>query len=127
MRNFAGAGGLSATAITDLETSARFAIGKQHDHGQSLWASLQAAEKLLKFFISSKGGKFEHTHDLKKLAEKAYSLGLERVDHGIIDSVQCKAEVRYSQRIRDIEKVVDSHQAALKIGSIVANCLYGKR
>lgn len=127
MHNFGSDHDLSATAVTDLETSARSAIGDQHDYGQSLWASLQAAEKVLKFFISSKAGNFKYTHHLRELADKAHSLGLQRIDSDIIDKVQCKADVRYSQQIRDIKKVINSHQAALKIGSIVTNDLYGTR
>jgi len=115
---------LASGAITDFETSARFAVGNVHGYGQSLWASLQAAEKILKFFIASKGESFPQTHDLTKLANQAYTLGLPRIDEGLLQTVQCKAGVRYEHSKHTTQNVVSAHQDALKIALIVAESLF---
>lgn len=115
---------LAAGSVADLETSARFAVGNFHGYGQSLWASLQTAEKILKFFIASKGEKFPQIHDLTKLALQAYGLGLSQIDAALIERVQCKAGVRYEQRKYPIQKVVDAHQGALQIVYIVTESLF---
>lgn len=115
---------LASGTVTDFETSARFAVGNVHAYGQSLWASLQAAEKMLKFFIASKGESFPQTHDLTKLAKQAYTLGLPKIDEGLLTTCQCKAGVRYEQSKHTTQKVVTAHQGALKIALIVAESLF---
>lgn len=115
---------LASGVVTDLETSARFAVGTSHDYGQSLWASLQAAEKILKFFIVSKGEKFPKTHDISKLAKQAYGLGLPLIDADLLKLIQCKADVRYEQRKYSVKKVVDAHQGAMQIASLVTESVF---
>lgn len=115
---------LASGAVTDFETSARFAVGNAHGYGQSLWASLQAAEKILKFFIASKGDHFPQTHDLTKLANQAYTLGLPIIDEDLLKEVQCKAGVRYEQSKYTTQKVVSAHQGAIKIALIVVESLF---
>jgi len=115
---------LASGAITDFETSARFAVGNVHGYGQSLWASLQAAEKIMKFFIASKGETFPQIHDLTKLANQASTLGLPKIDESLLKTVQCKAGIRYEQSKHTTQKVVSAHQGALKIALIVAESLF---
>lgn len=115
---------LASGAVTDFETSARFAVGNANGYGQSLWASLQAAEKILKFFIASKGEHFPQIHDLTKLSNQADTLGLSRIDECLLKSVQCKAGVRYEQSKHTTQKVVSAHQAALRVALIVAESLF---
>lgn len=115
---------LASGAATDFETSARFAVGNAHGYGQSLWASLQAAEKILKFFIASKGAKFPQIHDLTKLANQARTLGLPSIDEGLLKTVQCKAGVRYEQSKHTTQKIVSAHQGALMVALIVTESLF---
>ena len=115
---------LALGAVTDFESSARFAAGNHASYGQSLWASLQAAEKMLKYFIKSKGEKFPNIHDLSKLVKQSHKLGLPVVSDNLLESVQCKAAVRYEQSNHTVEAVVNSHQGALQIALIVIKALF---
>lgn len=115
---------LALGAVTDFETSARFAVGNPAGYGQSLWGSLQAAEKILKYFIRAKGEKFPNIHDLSKLAKQSYKLGLPVVHEDLLKTVQCKAGVRYEQSSHTVERVVNAHQGALQIALIVIKALF---
>jgi HEPN domain-containing protein len=94
-----------AAAIADLHASAHAGIGDAHNYGQSLWLSLQAAGKMLKYFIQAKGEQFPHIHDLARLTKLAYTLGLQPIDTQLIDEVQCDANVRYTQQQYPVMKV----------------------
>ncbi|WP_084517657.1 HEPN domain-containing protein [Desulfatiglans anilini] len=115
---------LALGAVTDFESSARFAIDSSANYGQSLWASLQAAEKILKYFIKVKGQKFPATHCLSKLAEQSYKLGLPIIEKDLLITVQCSASVRYNQPNCKLDKVVNSHRSAIYIALIVLNALF---
>lgn len=118
---------LAASAITDLKASAKAGIDNAQVYGQSLWLSLQASEKMLKFFIQEKGEQFPHTHDLTRLTKIASKLCLPSIDNRIVDEVQCDASVRYAQQECPVTKVVNAHQCAVKIGSTVMHALYGDK
>lgn len=122
-----GGNELASGAVMDLEISARFATSEPQCYGQSLWASLQAAEKMLKCFIASKDEKFPPIHELSKLAKQAYALGLPQIDADLLKRVQCKADVRYGQQKYALEKVVGAHQGALQIASLVAEIVFPHR
>jgi len=115
---------LALGAVTDFESSARFAVGNPAGYGQSLWGSLQAAEKMLKYFIKAKGEKFPNTHVLSKLAKQSYKLGLPVVHEDLLTAVQCKADVRYERSSYTLERVVNAHKCALKVALIVVNALF---
>ncbi|MFC1524649.1 HEPN domain-containing protein [Thermodesulfobacteriota bacterium] len=111
-------------AVTDFKTSARFAVGNPTSYGQSLWSTLQAAEKILKYYIKVKGEKFPHIHNLSKLAKQSYKLGLPVINEDLLKVVQCEASVRYEQLSYTVERVVKAHQGALQIALIVIKALY---
>src|SRR5690242_18041249 len=67
---------LAHGAIADLKTSAQHLVDSRDDLGLSRWGSLQAAEKLLKHFLRSKGRQFPKTHNLSRLADIAARIGL---------------------------------------------------
>lgn len=115
---------IAAAAIADFHASAQAGIGNAHNYGQSLWLSLQAAEKMLKYFIQAKGEQFPHIHDLARLAKLAYTLGLQPIDNRVINEVQCAANVRYTQQEYPVLKVVNAHQGAVKIGSTIIQALF---
>ena len=45
------------------------------NYGQSNWASLQAAEKVIKSYILEKGGNHGRIHKLQQLCDAAAALG----------------------------------------------------
>ena len=67
---------LAREALDDLHQSASQLTATSPNYGFSRWASLQAAEKLLKSFITLKQQMPRKTHNLVDLAATAVSLGL---------------------------------------------------
>ncbi len=115
---------LVVAALSDIKASAKWAVGNASDYGQSRWASLQAAEKLLKFFIEKKELAFPRTHELSKLVSIAHNAGLPEINKKVLEKVQCDAGVRYSQKQYSIETIFEAHKGVIQIGSLVMNSLY---
>jgi hypothetical protein len=126
LNSFCRGNELVMTALSDLNASAKLATGNPSEYGQSRWASLQAAEKLLKFYIEKKRSSFPHIHELSRLEAKASKLGLPKIADSVLKAVQCSAGIRYSQQQQSVESVVGAHKGAMNIGSIVINALYPK-
>lgn len=115
---------LANAARADLTTSARHTIAGSEELGLARWASLQAAEKFLKFYLSQSGmNDPPRTHNLEKLLELANAHGLKNIRTGIVGLIQCDAGVRYEQRQHNLADVVESHQAAIEIGCSVIKTL----
>jgi hypothetical protein len=115
---------LAMSALLDLNASARYCVSGPTEYGQSRWSSLQAAEKLFKFYIEYKGHPFPKTHQLSELAPKAAALGLSVIDAKVLDAIRCDAGVRYEQRRHAVNDVVAAHHGALAIGSAVVAALF---
>jgi len=118
---------LVESAREDITASARAGVGNTKNYGQSLWLSLQAAEKLLKYYIKKADKKYPHTHDLSQLMNMANKIGLPFNDKRIIELVQCDAKVRYEKQSCHVTKIINANQSAVIIGSSVMNTLYGER
>ncbi len=115
---------LATAACRDLTTSARHTVAGDAELGLARWASLQAAEKFLKFYLPLSGmSSPPFTHKLKTLFELAEARGLPAPRPGIVDLIQCDASIRYEQRPLNIVDVVNAHQAAMEIGCIVTKTL----
>ena len=84
-------------------------------YGLSKWESLQAAEKVLKAFISAKGAKFKFTHILEDLALRAELLGLPLIPRAELRDIQCSPQVRYGDIPVTSREAVKAHQAALSV------------
>jgi hypothetical protein len=113
-------------AVADINQSARYLTDDIPNIGMSMWSSLQATEKLIKYYIEKKGGNYPKVHDLNKLLRVAYKLGLPNIDLEMVKAVQCSASVRYTRMETPIKNVVLSHQCAMHIGSLVALSLFGE-
>ena len=88
----------------------------------SKWGSLQAVEKFLKAFISSKGVTFPHSHNLQALANLAEASGLPTLSSTNIANVQCSAGVRYGGIVVLQTDAVEAYYSAIDIcGQIAAN------
>ncbi|GMV29157.1 MAG: hypothetical protein AMXMBFR59_12820 [Rhodanobacteraceae bacterium] len=116
---------LVVMAMSDLTSSARRAAGTPEEYGMSRWDSLQAAEKLLKFFLTQRGQSFPKSHNLADLFTLAASAGLPMPPKSFIDSIQCDAGVRYEVRPYTSTEVVHAHRAAVLVGYEVAAALGG--
>lgn len=109
--------------LADLKDSANYCINGRVTYGSSRWASLQAAEKFLKFYIEKNKENYLYTHDLDKLAKQAYSLGLPPIEAKIIEATNCDPAVRYQTSTASTSDIVNAHLGALKIGPIVIKTL----
>jgi len=114
---------LLLSGIRDVKSSAEYCVDSNSTHGLSRWASLQSAEKFLKFYIEQSGEQFPHTHDLKRLANQAYGLGLPLIEETVLDHIQCNASVRYESLQHKTLDVVKAHQNALMVGVLAMNTL----
>lgn len=114
---------LITIGLTDLKDSANYCVNGRITYGLSRWASLQAAEKFLKFYIEKKGEKYPYIHDLDKLAEQACRLGLPSIENKIIADTNCDPKVRYRTSTDLTSDIVDAHLGALRIGTLVIKTL----
>ena len=116
MRKYSSTSELVASARNDFVLAAKSAVSHANQSGQSLWHSLQGAEKLLKHYIQTKGEKFKYVHDLTDLVQQCYDLGMPAIDDGLISNVQCSPKVRYENYVYSSIKVVSANISSLKIG-----------
>jgi len=105
--------------------SVDYATGGFPNFGMSRWASQQAFEKILKEFITRKGGRRERTHDLQALASTAEQLGLPPVDRALLAKAECPPGARYpgspESTASTAAMAVDAHQASIILsGRVVA-------
>ncbi|HZG44002.1 MAG TPA: HEPN domain-containing protein [Longimicrobium sp.] len=89
--------------------------------GQARWSALQAAEKMLKAYLTHSGVKPPFTHDLERVARKAVELGLGDVPEAWLSVAQCDAAVRYGDIRVPMEEAVAAHYASLDIGAHAAS------
>jgi predicted thioesterase len=118
---------LAMTALNDLNASAKMVTATPPEYGPSRWASLQAAEKFLKYYMESNKTSFPHTHVLNIPVGQAVRLGLPEIDESVIAAAQCSAQVRYTEQAQSVVEVVAAHRAAMRIGSTVVDTLHSKR
>lgn len=111
---------LSREILFEAEIAATSIINPPHHYGSSKWASQMLVEKLIKRFISLKGGKIGYHHNLNAHIKQAEELGLANISPSLINKVSCSAEVRY-KNIVTLEEAVAANQASLEICSLITN------
>lgn len=125
---------LSRVARTDLIHAARadhdaavghLAAPRPHS-GLSRWASLQAVEKLLKAFLSSRPASFPPSHNLATLTRHAVQAGLSPPSPETIAQVQCEPGVRYGEVRVSRAAAVLAHHAALRATEVISPQLPAK-
>ena len=114
---------LAKEALDDLHQSASQLTASSPNYGFSRWASLQAAEKLMKSFIMLKGHSPRKIHDLADLAATAVSVGLPAPSPSLLRDIQCDADVRYSASSVGKSEALQAHYAALSLSGDVAPLL----
>lgn len=95
------------TAVTSLMDGAR--------SGESKWASLQAAEKILKATIELRGKNYKFGHELSAHCLQLTSLGIIVDWDPLIRSIQCSAGIRYGDETCTRDEAVSAHQASLSL------------
>ena len=113
-------------AKSDLEAAVHFLTANQH-FGQSKWASLQTAEKMLKAFIAQNNGTFEKTHGLEEVALAAEHLGLATIPRQQLSLIQCKGGVRYGDIPVDCIDALSAHHASLAVSGQIALSIMRKK
>lgn len=107
---------LAIAAHIDLTTSARHIVAHSRELGMSRWASLQAAEKLLKLYLAKQSVPFPKIHKLNTLFELVAQNGLPLPPASFVATLQCEASVRYEQQPHTIAECVAAHRAAISVG-----------
>jgi len=106
---------LISAAQFDLRRAAEICVCDAHQLGFSRWHSLQAAEKVIKAYIESRGTSFPHNHDLAGLASIAEKNGASPIPSELLKQAQCPASVRYEPEKSTISETVAAHRAAVEI------------
>lgn len=107
-------------AMDDLLESSESILARRPNYGQSNWASLQAAEKVIKSYILEKGGTHGKIHKLDELCKFATQVGLRPISQALIQAIQCKPEVRYDSTLVTKDKALAAHKAALMVCGLTA-------
>lgn len=115
------------TAMGDLEAAVATLFGRKPQLGLSRWSCLQAAEKFIKAWLSKKGVRYQHIHDVSKLVKLAEPTGLGTVDAADIVDVQCHAGIRYDDSACHPSECVAAYDAALRICATIAAAVHRGR
>jgi hypothetical protein len=108
-------------ALKDLRSAVDHLFGERQACGQSKWASLQAAKKLLRAYLAHKGGAAEQDRDLLQLAHEAYALGLHALNPDNLEILQCDPGVLSGKTAVDVQQAVEAHHACIDICANVAS------
>jgi HEPN domain-containing protein len=114
---------LARQAHGDLTTAVREILAGPGRYGASRWASLQAAEKMLKAYLKSTQGNHPWGHNLHDLATEAVSAGMAPVLPSWLDAARCTAAVRYAEEATTTTAAVAAHHAALDLAAHAASHL----
>ena len=106
------------SARADIMATTTLLTSRPPPYGESKWASLQAAEKVMKAIIALQGVKFSHTHKLKTLAQELSQAGIQGEWAPFIKAIQCSPGIRYGEVSCSQDEAITAHHASL--GLIVA-------
>lgn len=99
----------------DVATAVDKLMAQGARYGKSKWASLQAAEKVLKAAIALHGRSFKYTHGLKLLAAELKKAGVNLDADPLLDAIQCKPGIRYGEEPCGREDALRAHHASLDL------------
>lgn len=109
---------LCFSAKKDFESAVHSLLETKRSIGQSKWSSLQATEKIIKYYIKKRNKNFnKRTHNLELLFNCAYNYGLPVFDQFMIKRIQCSPNVRYGEEHYSLEDAIQSHHYSLFICS----------
>jgi hypothetical protein len=109
--------GLALVSIArgDIDTAVDNLMHPAQRNGDSKWASLQAAEKVMKAAIEQAGESYENTHILSKLASKLATVGVHFNSKPLTDAIQCSPGIRYGDEACDRAQALAAHHASLEL------------
>ncbi len=106
---------LLQSARGDLATAVTALMSDRGRHGESKWASLQAAEKTLKAAIALQGGQFPFTHELARLVRSLEPLGIDLDAPELLSAIQCTPGIRYGEEPCTQDEALAAHIASLSL------------
>jgi hypothetical protein len=102
-------------ACGDIEMAVNNLMDRAQRNGEAKWASLQAAEKVLKAALALEGAEFEKSHGLSRLSEKLHDLGIQFNSKPLTDVIQCKPGIRYGDETCTRDEALAAHRASLQL------------
>lgn len=111
--------GLMSIARGDVEAAVNGLMARGGRYGESKWASLQAAEKVLKAAIDRAGAKYGYTHALAGLSKTLADTGLNFNADAQVAAIQCKPDIRYGQVPCTRDEALAAHRASLELVNIL--------
>lgn len=99
----------------DVEAAVNALMARGGRYGESKWASLQAAEKVLKAAIDLAGAKYGRTHELAGLCQILADTGLNLNADAQVAAIQCKAGIRYGEETCTRDEALAAHRASLEL------------
>lgn len=103
----------------DVEAAVNGLMARGGRHGESKWASLQAAEKVLKTAIDRAGLKYGYTHGLASLCKILADTGLNFNADAQVAAIQCKPGIRYGEETCSRDEALAAHRASLELVNIL--------
>ncbi|OBQ92502.1 hypothetical protein [Mesorhizobium sp. AA23] len=110
---------LMSIARGDVDVAVDSLMARRGRNGESKWASLQAAEKVLKAAIDLTGEKFKFTHGLAALCQTLADAGLTFDASAQVAAIQCKPGIRYGEESCSRDEALIAHQASLELVNIL--------
>lgn len=105
--------GLCESAKEDFKYAVDSLLNNQFNIGHSKWASLQATEKILKSILQRNKIAFNKNHKLGELIESLQLIGFPNVGDDLINTIQCKASVRYGDIPFKLEDAIKAHHYSI--------------
>lgn len=111
--------GLMHIALGDVAVAIANLTDKFERFGESKWASLQAAEKMMKAAIEMKVGVYKQTHILSTLSNQLKALGVCLGADAELAAIQCTPAVRYGQEPCTRAEALAAHHASLRLATLL--------
>lgn len=111
--------GLMFIARGDVEAAVNGLMARGGRYGESKWASLQAAEKVLKAAIDRAGAKYRFTHGLAGLCNTLADTGVDFNADAQVAAIQCKPGIRYGEEPCTRDEALAAHRASLELVNIL--------
>jgi hypothetical protein len=99
----------------DVTTAINNLMDKSERYGESKWASLQAAEKVMKAAIDLGGGEYKRTHGLKDLSQVLSNVGVAFQAEPFVNKIQCAGGIRYGEQTCTRSEALAAHRASLDL------------
>tara|TARA_R110001606_G_scaffold149348_5_gene289324 strand:- start:2338 stop:3243 length:906 start_codon:yes stop_codon:yes gene_type:complete len=110
---------LMSIARGDVAVAVSNLMAVEQRFGESRWASLQAAEKIMKAAIELMGTKFQQTHKLASLRDQLSGAGIKFDAEPQLTALQCWPDIRYGTQTSTREQALLAHHSSLELVNIL--------